>query len=219
MFISNKLPREIPISIYKDLLPIKFWIFSATIMTLYALLKMLILSNHRNSNRFLSVNWLGIYSSATKIIMFLILTTKVSILPFNNLQTFIEDGTYKTAAILDHFTETHLKVNKITCPLTDFKHSLFKLYHYQISNDEKIKTILEKYYIDPEEQRDTLSQNLKRLCYDKKFAFITLNNEQFRKEKLKYGCGMIQIPTPIMKLELGFYLRYQSPQKGMIVRK
>lgn len=116
MFISNKFSKNIWILIYKNLLPTEIWIFSAIMISIYISIKTLIPFKFQNYNKLLSVNFLKIYLYTFKIIIFLILTTKISILPFDDLQTFIKDGTYKTAAQLKHFTETHLQVKIFNLP-------------------------------------------------------------------------------------------------------
>lgn len=143
--------------------------------------------------------WLSIQISASVLVpaysaaIFSFVTISIPKLPFTDLESFLQLGTYKTSGIINTFTHTF----------------------FEYSNDQIVKEINSKLLIN-----DTPKYNyeaMKWICKNNfRYAYVTYNNDFFLQP---HDCKILKIPKPIFSVYTGSQLNFNSPYTGIYKRK
>ena len=143
--------------------------------------------------------WLSVQISASVLVpaysaaVISFVTVSRPKLPFTDLESFLQVGTYKTSGIINTFTHTF----------------------FEYSMDQVVKDISAKLLIN-----DTPVHNyeaMKWICRDNfKYAYVAYNNDLYF---VPQNCKILKIPKPIFSVFTGSQLSLFSPYTGVYKRK
>ena len=139
------------------------------------------------------------------------LTVSNPYFPFKDLSGFLNDGTYRVAVSNNSFLSRYFMVNLLNFRLIKWDWASY-FFAFQLANDPQSQELYEKYLINATKVNEVPDQ-LITTCNEKKFAFLSVNDEHFSLVKnfqqFKH-CRVLQIPKALFTTSVGMMTHYDS---------